>query len=101
MKKFLLILLVLTTCIVTCSCGKTLEGKLLTHKIAGETCTAYFNDGTLNLRIGSSNQTLTYELDGDDTIIINGISSYTYDIDGKEVTFDREFIGTFDTWTID
>lgn len=95
MKKFLLVLLALTMCLTLCACGGGLEGTTLT---SASECTARFSNGTLYLNVFGDHQTYSYELEGDDTIIINGILTYTYEIDGDRVTFSDDLIGVSDIW---
>ena len=101
MKKFLLIILALTMCFLLCSCGKTLDGKILTYTGPGNfQCTATFNDGQMHFRSPVTDDTFSYELVGDDTIILEGEITYTYKIDGSTVEFDSDFMGVSDYWHI-
>ncbi len=99
MKKFLLILLALTMCVLLCSCGKTLEGKMITYSgPGGFDCTATFDDGKMHFVSPVTNDTFSYELIGDNTIILEGEFTYTYEIDGSSVRFDDDFMGVSSIW---
>lgn len=95
MKKFLLFLLALTLCFSLCACGNKLEGTTLTYM---EGCTARFSNGTLYLQVFDSYQTYSYDLEGNDTIIIEDTITYTYEVDGSIVTFSDDFMGVSDIW---
>lgn len=45
-------------------------------------------------------QTYNYELEGNDTIIIEGLITYKYEIHGDEVVFDENLVGLDNYWVL-
>ncbi len=95
MKKVLITLMLIIMCVFMCSCGEDLEGTTLTYM---EGCTARFSNGTLYMDVFDVHNTFSYELGDDNTIIIEDSITYTYEIDGNTVKFDKEFMGVSDIW---
>lgn len=122
MKKFILVLLLLMMLLLLSACGtgnieKFCDGQSLHwdgfgyRHVDDVMYYALFEDGTLTIeertpkeysftgKIWTTDETFefSYELKGNDTVIIEG-ETYTYEISDGRVEFDRELMGFDKYW---
>ena len=123
MKKALSILLALVICLSLCACGKNIEKFCGGYSIQWDGYEGQHNDSvnyhalfengvlTIEKRIPQSSSSSPtgklwvvdetneyhYELKGNDTIIIDG-TTYTYEINGDRVKFDKDLMGIDNYW---
>lgn len=120
MKKVLALVLLVALMLSLTACGAKLEGSELRWSgpvSLREDDTAYyakFKDGVLTIEkyeyasdpnspsgksaINHEEQTYTYEMKENNTIVIDGTKTYTYEISGEDVTFNSDFMNITRFW---
>ena len=103
MKRIFALMLAVVMCLLLVACGNGIDGSYWQYRMMmpnGKTFdySLSFEDGVVTVDTPNDEQEYSYEITDDNTIVIDGTITYTFEIDGDSLEFNKPFLGTKSYW---